>query len=661
MSDPSFTSITYVTAYYPYADTPHFVSNGLAETDHIRSLVLSNAQVCVYIAPECVHRSVFFEWARDHDNFRIMPLRLPATYIKTKLFELVGGGEAHGLDVLPPSRNVNKDTIEHLIWTHYRAELLLDVARTNPFSSSHVVWLDSNMANLFRRTEESLNTIGDTISNTIYDQLRRACRLASHLVNPDSNAVFLPGCTSKPLSAQEADAAMVGGICWRFCGCVVAGKMGAVAAFAAEYLSRLYAKTRSSQRITWDVNFLAYLETTTRLEQADESLNQSLNQSLNPSWTPVWTPVWYQADHDDSLVRFADGLPFTFVATGLTNSLTNSLTTSLTTSLTPVKQTEYEYPIVDGYHPGSASFVRWNGTPIVNTRYTNYTLTDRGYYIFATSEFIIRNKNFAAILDPATMAPIGFHIMDHVMDGGSCCAMKRPLGEDRKYVSFGIEDIRLFVGRDNTLMFIGTTVDYSPTECNRMIIGDYDHASGRHLNCRTVVPPDPASGCEKNWIPVFRAGMDRVERYIYKWWPLQIGEIDESTGQLNITQTVELSDPAFKKARGSSTFCACSEFRMNNYEESVNGDFLAGVVHFSEEGSPRKYYHFLTILDKDTLVPVARSDIFYFFEESIEFSIGFDVCGYPNGSKCRFWVSRMDRDPVMLEMAWTAFLFRSVN
>lgn len=659
MSDPSitsFTSITYVTAYYPYVDTPHFVSNSLAETDHIRSLVLSNAQVCVYLAPECVHRSVFFEWARDHDNFRIMPLRLPATYIKTKLFELVGGGESYGIDVLPASRNGQKDTMEHLIWTHFRAELLLDVAKSNPFSSSHVVWLDSNMANLFRRTDD---TICDTICDTIEDQLRRACRPTSHLVKPESNAVFFPGCISKPLSAQEADAAMVGGICWRFCGCVVAGQMSAVAAFAAEYLSRLYAKTRSSQRITWDVNFLAYLETT-RLEQ---SLNQCLNPDLNQCLNPSWTPVWYHADHDDSLIEFADGLPFTFVATGLT--------TGLTTSLTTIKQTEYEYPIVYGYHPGSAAFVRWNGTPIVNTRYTNYTLTDRGYYMFATSEFVIRNKNFAAILDPATMTPVGFqemdHVMDHVMDGGSCCAMKRPLGEDRKYVSFGIEDIRLFVGRDNTLMFIGTTVDYSPVHCNRMIIGDYDHVSGRHLNCRTVVPPDPEAGCEKNWIPVFRAGIDRVEQYIYKWWPLQIGEIDESTGQLNITQTVELSDPAFKKARGSSTFCACSAFRVNNYDddndnESVTrGDFLAGVVHFSEEGSPRKYYHFLTILDKATLRPIARSDIFYFFEESIEFSIGFDVCGDPNGSKCRFWVSRMDRDPVMLEMAWTAFSFRPVN
>jgi hypothetical protein len=252
--------------------------------------------------------------------------------------------------------------------------------------------------------------------------------------------------------------------------------------------------------------------------------------------------------------------------------------------------------------------------------------------------------------------------------------MNRPLGEDRKYVSFGIEDIRLFVGRDNTLMFIGTTVDYSPVHCNRMIIGEYDHVNGRHMNCRTVVPPDPESGCEKNWVPIFREGIDRAEQYIYKWWPLQIGEIDESTGQLRITQTVELRDPVFKKTRGSSTFCECPSFRMNNNEDTENttGDYLVGIVHFSEEGSPRKYYHFLTILDKSTLIPVARSDIFYFFEESIEFSIGFDVfCddihgnrdpyGDPDGSKCRFWVSRMDRDPVVLEMAWTAFSFRAVN
>jgi hypothetical protein len=643
MSDPA--SITYVTAYYPYIDTPHFVSNSLAEMHHIHSLILSNAQVCMYIAPESAYRNVFFEWARVHDNFRIMSLRLPETYRKTKLFEMVGDTNA-----LPASRNVNKDTIEHLIWTHYRAELLADVAKTNPFSSSHVVWLDSNLAKLFRTTDDAFDT-------TISDQLFRAYRqIANHIGCTETNAVFLPGCTSKPLSAQEADKAMNGGVCWRFCGCVVAGEIRAVAAFASEYLSRLYAKTEESRRITWDVNFLAYLETT-RLENSDESLNQGFNQG--------WTPVWYHADHNESLIRFADGLPFTFVATSLTKSL-NTTETSVT---------KYEYPIIDSYYPGSTSFVRWNGTPIINTRYTNYFLTDRGYYIFANSEHVIRNKNFAAILDPETMAPTGFHFMEHVMERGSepgsCVIMKRPLGEDRKYVSFGIEDIRLFVGRDNTLMFIGTTVDYSPVHCNRMIIGEYDHVNGRHMNCRTVVPPDPESGCEKNWVPIFREGIDRTEQYIYKWWPLQIGEIDESTGQLRITQTVELRDPVFKKTRGSSTFCVCPDFRMNNNDDNTEyttGEYLVGIVHFSEEGSPRKYYHFLTIMDKATLVPVARSDIFYFFEESIEFSIGFDVCcdngngnRDPYWSKCRFWVSRMDRDPVVLEMAWTVFSFHSVN
>lgn len=610
-------TITYITAYYPYIDTPHYLNVGLAEMEHIHALILANEQVCLYIAPECVHRHVFFEWARDHDNFRIMPRRLPATYKHTKLFELIDD------DALPSLRNADKDTIEHLIWTHYRAELLVDVATANPFSSSHVVWLDADLAKLFYHATDTVRSIGD--------QLRRGCRQRIHSVGP----VFLPGCLSRPLTKAEADDAMTGGVCWRFCGCVVAGEMGAVAAFGAEYLHRLHSNTQSSKRITWDVNFLAYMES---------------DQDEDPTRKSEWTLVWYHADHNDSLVRFADGLPFTFVST----------------SLATIKQTEYEYPIVDGYHPGSTSFVRWNGTPIVNTRYTNYFLTDRGYYVFATSEFVIRNKNFAAILENETMVPVGFQEMEHVIDGSSK-SMKRPLGEDRKYVSFGIEDIRLFVGRDNTLMFIGTTVDYSPTQCNRMIIGEYDHVNGRHMNCRTVVPPDPESGCEKNWVPIFREGMDRTEHYIYKWWPFQIGEIDESTGQLRITQTVELRDPVFKKTRGSSTFCACPSFRMNNDDaennECATGDFLVGLVHFSEEGSPRKYYHFLTILDKDTLVPVARSDIFYFFNESIEFSIGFDVfCDNGNGNmKCRFWVSRMDRDPVMLEMAWTAFSFRSVN
>jgi hypothetical protein len=73
---------------------------------------------------------------------------------------------------------------------------------------------------------------------------------------------------------------------------------------------------------------------------------------------------------------------------------------------------------------------------------------------------------------------------------------------------------------------------------------------------------------------------------------------------------------------------------------------LVGVAHFSEEHSPRHYYHVLVLLEKETLKPVRYSRVFYFEKLSIEFCIGFCV----RREKYAFWVSRFDRDPVLIEV-----------
>jgi hypothetical protein len=68
---------------------------------------------------------------------------------------------------------------------------------------------------------------------------------------------------------------------------------------------------------------------------------------------------------------------------------------------------------------------------------------------------------------------------------------------------------------------------------------------------------------------------------------------------------------------------------------------FVGVVHFSYEGSPRRYYHMLVLLEKDTLRPLKYSDFFVFNQASIEFCIGFTVAN----NEYHFWISNFDRDP----------------
>jgi hypothetical protein len=151
--------------------------------------------------------------------------------------------------------------------------------------------------------------------------------------------------------------------------------------------------------------------------------------------------------------------------------------------------------------------------------------------------------------------------------------------------------------------------------------------------------PPQETWCEKNWIPVDYRGQ---EAFIYQWWPIHIGVLDEKN-HLTIVREHKLMNPLFKRVRGSTIFLP----------ESINRAFLPqtsgsmiGVVHFSEEGSPRKYFHMLVELESESLMPVRYSQPFCFESLGVEFCIGFAV----TEDAYLFWISRMDRDPCMISV-----------
>lgn len=110
--------------------------------------------------------------------------------------------------------------------------------------------------------------------------------------------------------------------------------------------------------------------------------------------------------------------------------------------------------------------------------------------------------------------------------------------------------------------------------------------------------------CVKNWIPLNKDG-----HFIYNWYPLQIGKLNDAN-KLEIVQVHNYNAFYFDKVRGSTTFI-----------ETENG--LLGLVHFSEEHSPRHYYHCLVLLEKDTYKPLKYSNFFCFKTLGVEFCIGF--------------------------------------
>ena len=139
---------------------------------------------------------------------------------------------------------------------------------------------------------------------------------------------------------------------------------------------------------------------------------------------------------------------------------------------------------------------------------------------------------------------------------------------------------------------------------------------------------------------------------------MEIGQVNENTNMLEIVKTYPTNPQLFCKVRGSTTF-------------TETEDGLVGLVHFSEEHLPRHYYHMLVLLEKETFRPLKYSEVFYFQKLGVEFCIGMAISNsfapatefskFPTTtvsgnfplddslrSLYRFWISRLDRDPMMV-------------
>jgi hypothetical protein len=588
--------ITYVTAYFPFRETPHFQGNLSQDPVDIYHLLSSGIQLCLYVAHDCPHLALFHEWARHHLNFRVMP-RYLTTWQDTRIGKILMNDKEWSL---PSIRNLAKDTAEFITWTHTRIDLLNDVTENNPFicaaecvaecdnNTTTYVWIESQLPSLLYHRDETLRYLSTDFEREV-DSLVAL------------NTVYIPGGCYHPRVTNHSD--ITESVYWRFCGGFMVFKDGAtVRRFHEYYAPRFQYYLEKYHRLVWDVNLMAWFEVD------DDEVDI----------------VWYRGDHNDSIVRVLDGLsadryaicPFT------------------------MKQ-EVQIPKINSipshFHPGSISVicVDNNKQTIMNVRYVSYTLGNEGHYLFSTNDKTIYNQNVAIYNND-------FRIQVMDQENPTCpdgTVLARPLSNDYRYISRGFEDIRLFAGEPcGQIRFIATNIDYSPVGRNRMIVGDYNHITGKYTNCMCIVPPDPESWCEKNWIPIVLE--DKKQYFLYRWSPFELGCVDE--GQLRIERTFYPKNALFRKLRGSTIFVPYLD----------DEQYLVGLAHFSEEYHPRHYYHVLVLLDKVTGAPCRYSDVFYFEKLSVEFCTGFlmeDRGGQKNGdhqkSVYKFWVSRMDRDP----------------
>jgi len=392
----------------------------------------------------------------------------------------------------------------------------------------------------------------------------------------------IPGCWTK---IQDGNTIM-NNIHWRFCGGIVVGDKQSMEEFYRLYETHFPEFLREHRKLVWEVNFWAWLELTQN-----------------------WNPKWFWADHDDRILYISSD----FYSKCLFNETT-------------VEKIDYPYPQIEYFQPSSASYMYHLGRHWLNTRYVSYWLTPLCSYVYPDGTGIIQNINILSELDVTdkNLLPIDYKQMDESMTG---------LIDYGHTISKGLEDIRIYsVGEE--AHFIATTVNYSPSGKNRMVVGKYHVESATFSDCSVIESPNPSSWCEKNWIPIIND--EGEELFIYNWSPMEIGKINHETKSLEIIMRHSTSNiPLFHRLRGSTTFTPIN-------------DGLIGLVHFSEEGSPRHYYNMLVLLDKTTFEPLRYSDVFHFETLGIEFCIGMAIEN--STEKYIFWISRFDRDPLCVKI-----------
>ena len=520
--------------------------------DRFLDIVKTGINLCVYYdsTSECRINEI----ALEYPNVRLMNV-----FSIEELFSFKCCSKIENLE-LPNTNNSNKDTKEYMMVMNSKIEFLNDTIHVNPFNTKYFAWIDFNISHIFSSTKYKniLNELSDT--------------------KIDTKILAIPGCKENRI---ENDDEMLHSINWRFCGGFFFGDSGSLKEFHNLYVEYFPKFVNKFNKILWEVNFWAWLES---------------NSS--------WSPNWYSADHNDSIIE----IPHSFIAKSL---------------LSVSKTIKYDYPTIDNglFVPSSASYIKYNGLNILNTRYVNYTIKDERFFCHNPDGIII-TKNVMSTLDD-NLVPLNYDIIDDP-----------PKIRDNMMMFNGIEDIRLYE-KNSEIYFMGTSMSHTSSGNNLIVSGIYNYRDSKMENCMSIDSPNN-NWCEKNWTPIVIK--DSIEFIVYKWSPMEVYRI-ENNGETNSLEKLfsyNIKNDIFSKFRGSSIFTRI-------------GDNLLGLVHFSEgENLKRKYLHALVLIDGVTMKPLQYSNNFYFSEEpGVEFCTGFAIIDM----KYQFWISVRDGNPMKVSVS----------
>ena len=276
---------------------------------------------------------------------------------------------------------------------------------------------------------------------------------------------------------------------------------------------------------------------------------------------------------------------------------------------------ELNQPNQGDYVPTSVALLKYNNEIIANVRYVNYKILANGTYMMSLNNDLsishpVKTKNAIVKLDNNFETNSNLIFMTENIDS-KLAKLTNILG---------LEDIRLFIN-NNQIKCIATSREFSTNSTNSIVIADYNLDTNCIENGAIIKSPNP-NECEKNWIPI-------NDEIIYKWYPLQIGKIENNI--LTINKSIDTPN-IFKHVRGSSNVV------------EYNNEYWV-VVHGVKYTTPRKYYHLIVVLDKEYKINKYTVP-FYFDTYKIEYCLGLLI----ENNIIYMTASRNDSNPIVVKI-----------
>ena len=239
-------------------------------------------------------------------------------------------------DMLPITRNLAKDTFEHLVWTHLKVEILQRAIENGENDKKILAWIDPHICHLFPNPINVVNYLN-------YLSMQKFAK---------GPFIALPSCWDKHESIDFNN------VCWRFCGTFMLGNVVAINDLHTLYEQFYPTLLKEKNTMTWDVNMLAHLES-----------------------AGIFNFIPYKANHDASIV----GIPTSLYSQNLYDSMTALV--------------KYDYPEVPGFFPSSASYMDFKGTQkTLVTRYVNYKIGPDGRYTVFHPDGQLQTRNLMSTL-----------------------------------------------------------------------------------------------------------------------------------------------------------------------------------------------------------------------------------------------------------------------